>query len=377
VTQRTFALALALTLAGIAGACDDPRAAARAPDGTADARPATPSPASASIALAGAGATFPYPIYSRWISRYVERTGVRINYQSVGSDAGLRQFADGTVDFAATERPAADSAGAERRGPVLHIPMVVGAVAVTYNLPGVTAPLRLTGALLADLFSGRITQWNDPRIAAANPGARLPTDDVVVVYRDDGSGTTALFTHYLARTSREWARGPGEGRQVRWPTGVGGSGNEGVAGHVKQTVGAVGYVELAYARQNRLPTAALRNRAGEFVVPTVETIAAAAELADSAAAGGAGDEERVSLVDAPARDAYPVASLTWIVLRQQSGDSARAKALVDFLNWALTDGQREAAALDYAPLPPGIAARARARLRTVATAGATRPPPPS
>src|SRR5215207_5905789 len=238
---------------------------------------ATASRASGAVDLTGAGATFPYPIYSKWFSDYAAATGVRINYQSIGSGGGIRQLSERTIDFGASDSPMTDEElGKAKGGPVLHIPTVIGAVAVTYNLPDVQAPVKLTGEVLGDIFLGKITKWNDARLAALNPGVTLPARDILVVHRSDGSGTTYIFTEYLSAVSRAWASGPGRGKEVQWPVGLGGKGNEGVAQQVKQTPGAIGYVELAYARQNALPAAHVRNSAGNFVDPTIESITAAA-----------------------------------------------------------------------------------------------------
>ena len=362
-----------LLAGGALAACGGERPAlAGAPSGgPASASP--PADAPVAVDLTGAGATFPYPIYARWIGDYLQRTGVRINYQSIGSGGGIRQLAEGTVDFGATDVPmsAAELRGARRAGRqgapdagVLHVPMLVGAVAVTYNLPGVDRPLRLAPDVIADLFLGRVTRWNDPRLAALNPGVRLPAADVLVVHRADGSGTTYILTDYLAAVSPAWRAGPGRGKDVRWPVGLGGRGNEGVAGQVKTTPGAIGYVETTYARQNALPVAALRNRAGAFVAPTIATAAAAAAAVLGTRADGT--DFRVSLVDAPGADSYPIASLTWLLLDTAPRDTARARQVVDFARWALREGAPAARALGYAPLPADVAHAVDARLDALA-----------
>ena len=315
----------------------------------------------AQVDLTGAGATFPYPVYTRWISEYLAASGVRVNYQSIGSGGGIRQLAEGTVDFGATDVPmSADELAAARPGGVLHVPMVLGAVAVTYNLPELRAPLRLSPEVLADVFLGRVRRWDDPRLAALNPGVPLPASDILVVHRGDGSGTTFIFSDYLATVSPAWLRGPGRGKDVRWPVGVGGIGNEGVAGQVKQTPGSIGYVEATYARQNRLPAAALRNRTGAYVTPTPQGIAAAA--AASTAGLPPTTDYRVSLVDAPGAESYPVASFTWVLMDAVPRDTAKAAALVRFVRWALREGGTAAEALGYVPLPAPVAARVDARL---------------
>jgi len=295
------------------------------------------TPADAAVDLTGAGATFPYPLYARWFSDYAKASGVRINYQSIGSGGGLRQLAAGTVDFAASERPVPSGEGTPDPGDsLLYIPMVAGAVAVTYHLPELSEPLRLDGATLAAIYLGRIRRWDHPRLAALNPGARLPARDILVATRADASGTTFIATSYLAKVSRAWAAGPGTGLQVRWPVGVGNRGNEGVAGQVKQTPGAIGLVELTYARQNRLPTAAVRNAAGQFVRPDARTIDAALRaVLDTLPAGS---DYRVSLVDAGAPNAYPITSLTWLVINQRRPDPAKRRALRDFVAWAWQEG---------------------------------------
>jgi phosphate transport system substrate-binding protein len=314
--------------------------------------------------LTGAGATFPNPLYSKWFSDYATKTGVRINYQSIGSGGGIRQLSEQTVDFGATDAPMSDAELAKAKGgPVLHIPTAMGAVVVTYNVPEVTEPLKLTGEVVAAIYQGQITRWNDPRIAALNPAAKLPATDILVVHRSDGSGTTYVFTDYLAAVSPAWAAKPGKGKEVQWPVGLGAKGNEGVAGQVKQTPGAIGYVELAYATQNKLAAAHLRNAAGQWVAPTIASVTAAA--AGAVAKLPAGTDYRVSIVNAPGAGAYPISSFTWILAYQKQSDAAKKKKLVDFLRWALTDGQALEAALDYAPLPESLRAGLVQRLDTI------------
>jgi phosphate transport system substrate-binding protein len=323
---------------------------------------------SGSVDLTGAGATFPYPLYSKWFADYAAKTGIKINYQSIGSGGGIRQLSDATVDFGASDSPMKDDEIAKAKGPILHIPMVLGAVAVTYNLPGITAPLKLTGDALSDIFAGKITKWNDPRIAASNAGVKLPATDVLVVHRTDGSGTTYVFTDYLTSASKAWAAGPGKGKEVAWPVGLGGKGNEGVAGQVKQTPGAIGYVELAYAKQNKLPFALIRNSAGNFIAPSADgATAAAAGIAENLPAN---TDYRLSIVNAPGAQAYPISSFTWILVYRQQTDPAKGKKLVDFLRWALTEGEKQATALDYAPLPQSMATQLLARLDSINTGAA-------
>jgi phosphate transport system substrate-binding protein len=307
---------------------------------------------SASADLTGAGATFPQPVYSKWFYDYAAKTGVKINYQSIGSGGGIRQLSAGTVDFGASDAPMSDEEIAAAKGHILHFPTVIGAVAVTYNLPGVSAQLKLTADVLADIFLGKITKWNDSRLAALNAGVALPDQDILVVHRSDGSGTTFIFTDYLTAASQSWAAGPGKGKDIQWPVGLGGKGNEGVTGQVKQTPGSIGYVELAYANQNSLPVAALQNQEGNFVLPSLEGATAAAA---GVAAGLPEDTDfRVSIVNAPGADAYPISSFTWLLVYQSMEDGAKAQKLLDFVKWALTDGEGEVASLDYAPLPENV-----------------------
>jgi phosphate transport system substrate-binding protein len=304
--------------------------------------------------LTGAGATFPYPIYSKWFSDYATKTGVKINYQSIGSGGGIRQLSEQTVDFGATDAPMSDAELAKAKGgPIMHIPTVLGAVVVTYNVPELTRPLRLDGATLANIFLGTITKWNDARIAALNPGAKLPASDILVVHRSDGSGTSYVFTDYLTAVSPTWAAKPGKGKEVQWPVGLGGKGNEGVAGQVKQLPGSIGYVELAYAKQNKLAYAEIRNATGQFVTPSIAAVTAAA--AGAAAALPPNTDYRVSIVNAPGAGAYPISSFTWLIVYKQQTDAVKGRKLADFVRWALTEGEKSAATLDYAPLPAAMA----------------------
>ena len=317
------------------------------------------------VDLTGAGATFPYPIYSKWFSDYAAKSGVRINYQSIGSGGGIRQVSEGTVDFGATDSPMSDAELAKaKHGAIYHFPTVIGAVAVAYNVPGLRAPLNLDGDVLGRIFLGEITKWNDRRIAALNAGVQLPNQDVLVVYRSDGSGTTYVFTDYLAAASPAWAAGPGKGKEIRWPVGLGGKGNEGVAGQIKQAPGAIGYVELAYAKQNDIAVAAIRNPSGSFVVPTIQSATAAADGALAQMGQGASDY-RVSIVNAQGADAYPISSFTWLLVYRQQPDSVKGRKLVDFLRWAYAEGQASAATLDYAPLPQSLRDRLTTRLDSV------------
>jgi len=317
-----------------------------------------------SVTLTGAGATFPYPIYSKWFADYAATRGVRINYQSIGSGGGIRQLSEQTVDFGASDAPMSDAELAKAKGgKVLHFPMVLGAVVVTYNLPGVPQALKLSGAVLADIFLGKISKWNDPRIAALNAGVALPAKDILVVHRSDGSGTSYIFTDYLTAVSRAWAAGPGKGKEVQWPVGLGGKGNEGVAGQVSQIAGSIGYVELAYARQNKLAYAELQNASGAFISPTIAATTEAA--AGAAKALGANTDYRISIVNAPGKKAYPIASFTWLLVYERMPDAAKARQLAEFLKYALTVGQKSAPSLDYAPLPANLVAQLEKRAATL------------
>ena len=314
--------------------------------------------------LTGAGATFPYPIYSKWFSDYAAKTGVKINYQSIGSGGGIRQLSERTVDFGATDAPmSAEELGKAKGGAVMHIPTVLGAVVVTYHVPEIAKPLRLDGGTLANIFLGKITRWNDPRIAALNAGVKLPASDILVVHRSDGSGTSYVFTDYLSSVSADWAAKPGKGKEVQWPVGLGGKGNEGVAGQVRQIPGTIGYVELAYAKQNKLAYADMKNASGAFVKPTIAAVTAAA--AGAAAKLPPNTDYRVSIVNAAGKDAYPISSFTWLLVYQHQADPAKGKKLVDFVRWALTDGEKSASSLDYAPIPAVMAKQLLKRLDTV------------
>ena len=316
--------------------------------------------------LTGAGATFPYPIYSKWFDEYAKKTGVKINYQSIGSGGGVRQITEQTVDFGASDAPMTDEEMAKAKGgAILHFPTVLGAVVLTYNVPGVNRPLRLTGDAIADIFLGKIAKWNDPKLAALNPGIALPGTDILVAHRSDGSGTTFIFTDYLTNVSPAWASGPGKGKDVKWPVGLGGKGNEGVTGLVKQTPGSIGYVELAYVKQSKLPYAEVKNAAGQWVSPTIESVTAAA--AGAAKALSANTDYRVSIVNAPGREAYPISSFTWILVYANQSDATKGKKVVDFIRWALHEGEGLASSLDYAPLPASTVAQLEKRLATIRT----------
>jgi phosphate transport system substrate-binding protein len=319
---------------------------------------------SSDVKLTGAGSSFAYPLYSRWAADYMAKTGAQVNYQSKGSGAGIRQLQEMTIDFGGTDAPMTPEEIAKAKGgPVLHIPVAMGAVVLAYNLPEVTTQLKMSAPVIAGIFLGRITKWNDKQIAALNPGVTLPGSDIVVVHRSDGSGTTYIWTDYLSKLSPEWAKQVGKGKEVKWPVGLGGAQNEGVSGQVKQLPGSVGYVELAFARQNKLSYAAIQNAKGNFISPSTESVTAAA----AAVAAGLPDstDYRISIIDAPGADAYPVSSITWALVYANQADKAKGKELVDFLKYGLNDGQAAAKELDYAPLPSSMIAQLLKRLDTV------------
>ena len=314
-------------------------------------RPPDESAPGGMILINGAGATFPNPIYSKWFSDYNKlHPNVQINYQPIGSGGGIRQLIERTVFFGASDQPMTDEMLAKAPGPVLHFPTVLGAVVPVYNLEGVTTQIRFTGPVLADIFLGRIARWNDPALAKINPGLSLPASAITVVHRSDGSGTTFVWADYLSKISPEWNDKVGASSSLNWPVGVGGKGNEGVAGLVKQTPASIGYVELVYALQNSISYGAVQNQAGEFVSPEVKSVTAAA-------AGGMATmpkDFRVSITNAPGAGAYPISSFTWILLYESAGDTVKARAMNDFMKWALGDGQKAAAELGYAPLPEAL-----------------------
>lgn len=317
--------------------------------------------------LTGAGATFPNPIYSKWFDAYNKKTGIQINYQSVGSGAGIRQFTEGTVDFGATDGPMNESQIQAVSANVVHLPTVLGAVVVTCNLPQLgDTKLQIDGSVLVDIFMGRITKWNDKRLAALNPGVNLPNADIIVVHRSDGSGTTYIFTDYLTKFSREWKDKVGYATSVNWPVGLGGKGNEGVTQQVKQVEGAIGYVELIYAVSNNLPYAKVKNAAGTFVEPSLESVTAAAASAKL----GKDTDFRVSITNPPGKDAYPIASFTWLLVQKDNKDAAKAKVIRDFLNWMITDdAQNMAKELEYAPLPSEVRTLIADRIKTLKASG--------
>ena len=303
------------------------------------------------IQINGAGATFPYPIYSKWFAEYNKlHPNVEINYQSLGSGAGIRQLSSRTVFFGASDQPMTPEQMQSAPGRILHFPTVLGAVVPAYNLPGVTAELKFSGTVLADIVLGKITKWNDPAIAKLNAGVNLPTSDITFVHRSDGSGTTYIWVDYLSKISPEFKKTVGVSSSVKWPVGVGGKGNEGVAGLVSQTPGSLGYVELVYALQNKIAFGSVQNSAGKFVRASIEATTAAA----AAAAAAMPEDFRVSITNPPGDAAYPIASFTWLLFYENAQDKAQAKIMVDFLKWALTDGQKFASELGYAPVPKNI-----------------------
>jgi len=301
----------------------------------------------------GAGATFPYPIYSKWFSDYNKlHPDVEINYQSIGSGGGIRQLSNQTVFFGATDGPMTPDQMQGAPGRILHLPTVLGAVVPIYNIPGVDAQLKFSGTLLADIILGKVTKWNDPAIAGPNPGVKLPSTDITVAHRSDGSGTTYIFVDYLSKVSPEFKTKVGVATSVNWPVGVGGKGNEGVAGLVKQTPGSIGYVELIYAKQNNIDYGSVKNMEGEFVAASLDSVTAAAAVA----AKQMPPDFRVSITNAPGKGVYPISSFTWLLFYENPKDKPKARTMVDFMKWALSDGQKAASDLGYAPLPSEVVA---------------------
>lgn len=325
--------------------------------------PAPGSTPAQSTSLSGAGATFPYPLYSKWFNVHATQTGVKVNYQSIGSGGGIQQITAGTVDFGGSDSimtPEQQAAAEAASGPILHIPMTSGSVAVICNLSGIgSGQIKLGGDTLADIYLKKITRWNDPRILALNPGVSLPATDIALVHRADGSGTTNIFTNYLSKVSDEWKTKVGAANAVNWPGDIGGQGNEGVAGQVQQLPGAIGYVELAYAKQNNLPWVALKNRSGNFVQPSV---AATSKASDGVALP---DDMKIMITDSSNPDAYPIAGFTWILAYVNQSDKAKGAALVNMLWWAIHEGQQYNQALDYGPLPASAVTKAENEIRSI------------
>jgi phosphate transport system substrate-binding protein len=318
-------------------------------------------PAVGQTKLNGAGATFPNPIYSKWFSEYHRlHPDIEINYQSIGSGAGIQQLTTGTVDFGASDRPMTDAQLQAANQKILHIPTVLGADVVAYNIPGVNGEVKFTPEVLAGIFLGHITKWNDKAITSANPGVNFPDKDIVVVHRSDGSGTSFIFTDYLSKVSPDWKSQVGADTSVKWPVGLGGKGNEGVAGFIRQMAGSIGYVELIYAVQNNIPYGSVRNSSGAFVKASLESVTAAAASSPKMPA-----DFRASITDAPGKGAYPISSFTWLLIPAQSKDAAKGKILADFLAWMVTDGQKMTGALSYAPLPDNVAAKVKDAIKQV------------
>jgi phosphate transport system substrate-binding protein len=321
---------------------------------------------SGAVSLQGAGATFPNPLYQKWLSEYGRlHPNVRIDYQSIGSGGGIKQLKEQTIDFGASDAPMKDEDLKSAPGEILHVPTVLGAVVITYNLEGVSQALHFSPEVLADIFLGKIKTWKDPRIAADNPGVTLPATDITVVHRSDGSGTSAVFTDYLSKVSPEWKDKVGAGTSPSWPTGIGGKGNEGVTGQLKKTPNTIGYIELAYAVENKLPVAHIKNASGNFIEPSIDAVTAAA----SAAAANTPDDLRVSITNSAGPQAYPISSYTYILVYRNQRDAAKGKALVDFLWWGIHDGENYAKEKLYSPLPDDIVKRAEAKINSINAGG--------
>jgi phosphate transport system substrate-binding protein len=311
--------------------------------------------------ITAAGATFPYPIYSKWFAEYAQQhPGVQINYQSIGSGGGIRQVTEGTVDFGASDMPMTDAMLSQSKVKLIHIPTVLGAVVPVYNVPGVGPDLKFAPDVLADIYLGKISNWSDARIAKDNPGVKLPNQEIYVVHRSEGSGTTFIFTDYLSKVSPDWKNSVGVNSAVSWPKGIGGKGNEGVAGLVRQMPGAIGYVELIYALQNKIPYGFVRNQAGTWLKASVEGVTDAAGSVKSMPA-----DFRVSITNPPGKDAYPIASFTWLLIPMHPSDATKGKVIKDFLNWMLDQGEGQVATLDFAPLPTSVAAKVKATVSSL------------
>ncbi|QGP92343.1 Phosphate-binding protein PstS [Neomoorella glycerini] len=348
-------LVLALALVMMVAACGKSRESSQAPAGSTDSKTKT-------VALNGAGASFPYPLYSKWIAEYRKvAPSVTIDYQSIGSGGGIKGITEETVDFAGSDAPMKDDQLARAPEQIFHIPTVMGAVVITYNLAGVKTGLKLTPEVISGIYLGNIKKWNDPAITSINPDVKLPEQEITVVHRSDGSGTTNIFTDYLSNVSKEWKEKVGKGTSVEWPVGIGAKGNEGVAGTVKQTPGGIGYVELAYAVQNQLPYAFLKNQAGKFVEPTLDTTTAAA----AGSAANMPEDMRVSIVNAPGENSYPIAGYTYLLVYKDQKDKDKGTELVKFLWWAIHDGEKYAKDLLYAPLPDNVVKLAEARIKQI------------
>jgi phosphate transport system substrate-binding protein len=311
--------------------------------------------------LNGAGATFPNPIYSKWFSEYNKlHPDVQINYQAIGSGGGIRQVLNGTVDFGATDGPMTDEQLKEAKTKIVHIPTVLGADVPAYNVPGVSGEIKFTPEALAGVFLGKITNWNDPALAKANPGVNFPNLSIIVVHRSDGSGTTYIFTDYLSKVSKEWESQVGKGTSVKWPVGLGGKGNEGVAGQLRQLQGSIGYIELIYAVANKITYGSVRNSAGDFVRASLDGVTEAAASVKTMPA-----DFRVSITNAPGKTAYPISSFTWLLIPAQAKDPKKGKIITDFLEWMVNDGQKMTNQLSYAPLPTNVAEKVKATIKQI------------
>jgi phosphate transport system substrate-binding protein len=311
--------------------------------------------------LNGAGATFPYPIYSKWFSEYHKaHPEIQVNYQPIGSGGGIRQVTAGTVDFGASDMPMTDKQLQDTKTKILNLPTVLGAVVPAYNIPGVTGEVKFTPDILAGIFLGRIGKWNDKAITAVNPGVNFPDKDIIVVHRSDGSGTSFIWTDYLSKVSSDWKSQVGSDTSVKWPMGMGGKGNEGVSGMIRQLPGSIGYIELIYALQNNIPYGSVRNSSGAFVKASLASVTAAAASSPKMPA-----DFRVSITNSPGKDAYPISSFTWLLIPAQSKNPANGKILADFLSWMLTEGQTMTSALSYAPLPENVVAKVKETIKQV------------
>jgi phosphate transport system substrate-binding protein len=349
-SARSIALSLLLTFALLGLACSG----------------GGPGSSGGVITLQGAGATFPTPLYQKWVSEYGKlHPNVRIDYQSIGSGGGIKQIQAQTVDFGASDAPMTDAELKASPGELLHIPTVLGAVVVTYNVPSITQPLHFSPEVIADIFLGKIKKWDDARLKQDNPGVSLPAADITTVHRSDGSGTTFVFTDYLSKVSPEWKEKVGTDKSPKWPVGQGGKGNEGVTGQIKQQPDTIGYVELAYAVQNKLPVALIRNAAGKYIAPTIDAVTAAA----ASASAQTPDDLRVSITNSAGENAYPISSYTYILAYKEQKNADKGKALVDFLWWGIHDGEQFAKDLQYAPLPAEIVKRAEAKINSITSGG--------
>jgi phosphate transport system substrate-binding protein len=318
-------------------------------------------PAVGQTQLNGAGATFPYPMYSKWFSEYNKlHSDVQINYQSIGSGGGIRQVLNGTVDFGASDGPMTDEQLKEAKTKILHIPTVLGADVPAYNVPGINGEIKFTPEALAGIFLGKVQNWNDPALTKANPGVNFPNQQIIVVHRSDGSGTTYIFTDYLSKVSKDWESSVGKGTSVKWPVGLGGKGNEGVAGQIRQLQGSIGYIELVYAVENKITFGSVRNAAGNFVKASLDGVTEAAASVKNMPA-----DFRVSITNAPGKNAYPISSFTWLLIPEQAKDPKKGKIIADFLNWMVTDGQKMTGQLSYAPLPANVVEKVKATIKQV------------